>query len=119
MFNAMRKGRYGGLCRWFGQLRNIRFHWSEADSVIVYSKHLDAEFTGTGRSDTVIVVANLDPHGERETTVHLDPTAFGRQWGDVLTVRDLLTDAVYQWGSDAYVRLDPFTQPVHILSVED
>jgi len=101
-----------------GQLRNIRFHWSESDAVIVYSKHLDAEFTGTGSSDTVLVVANLDPHGARETVVHLDVEAFGKQPGDVFTVRDLITGAVWQWGSDAYVRLDPFGEPVHILAVE-
>ena len=102
-----------------GQLRNIRFHWSESDAVIVYSKHLDAEVTGTGGSDTIIVVANLDPHGARETVVHLDLGAFGKQPGDVFTVRDLITGAVWQWGSDDFVRLDPFGEPVHILSVED
>ena len=45
-----------------GQLRNIRFHASEDDSVLVYSKHLDGRFTPDGRDDTVIVVANVDPH---------------------------------------------------------
>jgi starch synthase (maltosyl-transferring) len=102
-----------------GQLRNIHFHWTESDQVIAYSKHLDAEFTGTGSSDTIIVVANLDPNGARETIVHLDPTAFGRLPGDVFTVRDLVTGAVWQWGADDYVRLDPFGEPVHILTVED
>ena len=38
-----------------GQLRNLRFHASEDDSVLVYSKHLDGRFTPDGRDDTVIV----------------------------------------------------------------
>ncbi|WP_375389631.1 maltotransferase domain-containing protein [uncultured Amnibacterium sp.] len=102
-----------------GQLRNIRFHWTESDAVLAFSKHLDAEFTGTGAADTVIVVANLDPHGARETVVHLDPTAFGRLPDDAFVVRDLITGARWRWGADAYVRLDPFVEPVHILAVED
>ena len=102
-----------------GQLRNIHFHETDSDSVLAYSKHLDAEFTGTGVPDTIIVVANLDPHGARETVVHLDLTRFGRLPGDVFTVRDLITGAVWQWGSDDYVRLDPFVEPVHILAIAD
>jgi starch synthase (maltosyl-transferring) len=102
-----------------GQLRNIRFHWAESDDVLAYSKHLDAEFTGTGASDTVLVVANLDPHGARETMVHLDLPLIGRMPGSTFSVRDLITGAVWQWGAENYVRLDPFVEPVHILVVED
>ncbi len=100
-----------------GQLRNIRFHASESDSVLVYSKHLDAEFTGTGRADTVVVVANLDPHGARETVIHLDLEALGRAAGEVFEATDLITGAVWQWGADDFVRLDPYGEPVHIVSV--
>ena len=87
--------------------------------MLAFSKHLDAEFTGTGSPDTIIVVANLDPHGARETVVHLDLPQIGRLPGDSFTVRDLITGAQWRWGSDAYVRLDPFAEPVHILVVED
>ena len=102
-----------------GQLRNIRFHATDSEAIVAYSKHLDAEFTGTGRADTLIVVVNLDPHGARETVVHLDLTAFGRRPGETFSVRDLVTGAVWQWGSDDYVRLDPFVEPAHILVIED
>ncbi|WP_375405543.1 alpha-1,4-glucan--maltose-1-phosphate maltosyltransferase [uncultured Amnibacterium sp.] len=101
------------------QLRNIHFHWTESEHLLAYSKHLDAEFTGTGSPDTIIVVANLDPHGARETIVHLDPTAFGRLPDDTFTVRDLITGARWEWGADPFVRLDPYAEPVHILLVED
>jgi starch synthase (maltosyl-transferring) len=87
--------------------------------VIAYSKHLDAEFTGTGEPDTIIVVANLDPHGVRETVVHLDLAQLGRLPGDTVTVRDLVSGARWEWGSENYVRLDPYAEPVHILAVED
>src|ERR1700712_5996585 len=102
-----------------GQLRNIHFHWTESDSMLAYSKHLDAEFTGTGAADTIIVVANLDPHGAREAVVHLDLTQLGWLPGQTFTVRDLIIGARYEWGSDDFVRLDPYVEPVHICVVED
>jgi starch synthase (maltosyl-transferring) len=100
------------------QLRNIRFHRSDDDAVLVFSKYLPAEVTGTGVGDAIIVVANLDPHGSRETTVHLDPTLFGRAAGEAFPAHDLITDSIWYWGTDDYVRLDPFAEPVHILHVE-
>jgi starch synthase (maltosyl-transferring) len=100
------------------QLRNIRFHWSDDDAVLVFSKYLAPEFTGTGVGDAIVVVANLDPHGSRETTIHLDPTLFGRPAGEAFPAHDLITDSVWYWGTDDYVRLDPFAEPVHILHVE-
>jgi starch synthase (maltosyl-transferring) len=100
------------------QLRNLDVHWSGDDSMIVYSKHIAGEFTATGDDDAIIVVANLDPHSVRETTVHLDPTRFGIEPGTGFDVTDLITNATYHWGVDNYVRLDAFTEPVHILRVE-
>jgi starch synthase (maltosyl-transferring) len=100
------------------QLRGLRIHWSDDDAILVYSRHLDGAFTGTGRPDTIIVVANLDPHSVRETTVHLDLDALGIAPGATFTVRDLVTGATWIWGEHDYVRLDAFVEPVHILSVE-
>lgn len=99
------------------QLRNLSVHWSDDDSVLVYSKHLDAAFTGTGHSDTILVVANVDPHSVRETTVHLDTTIWGVPPGEPFEVEDLLTGAVWTWADHNYVRLDAFAEPVHILKV--
>lgn len=101
------------------QLRNLSVHWSDDDAVLVYSKHLDAAFTGTGRGDTVIVVANVDPHSVRETTVHLDTSLWGVEPGETFEVEDLLTGAVWTWADHNYVRLDAFSEPVHILKVRD
>ncbi|PCE13826.1 alpha-1,4-glucan--maltose-1-phosphate maltosyltransferase [Microbacterium sp. SZ1] len=99
------------------QLRNLSVHWSDDDAILVYSKHLDAAFTGTGESDTIIVVANVDPHSVRETTVHLDTTVWGVTPGEPFEVEDLLTGAVWTWTDHNYVRLDAFAEPVHILKV--
>jgi len=101
------------------QLRNLSVHWSDDDAILVYSKHLDAAFTGTGASDTVIVVANVDPHSVRETTVHLDTTVWGVPLGESFEVEDLITGAVWTWADHNYVRLDSFTEPVHILKVRE
>ncbi|MBP3978315.1 alpha-1,4-glucan--maltose-1-phosphate maltosyltransferase [Microbacterium sp. BLY] len=101
------------------QLRNLELHWSDDDAILVYSKHLDAAFTGTGHADTLIVVANVDPHSVRETTVHLDTTRWGVPLGESFEVEDLLTGSVWTWSDHNYVRLDAFAEPVHILKVRE
>ena len=100
------------------QLRGLQTHWSDDDAILVYSKHVDAAFTENARPDTVIVVANLDPHSVRETMVHLDLTAFGMDEDARFDVVDLITGARFPWGRDTYVRLDAFTEPVHVLAVD-
>ncbi|MEV1129357.1 maltotransferase domain-containing protein [Agromyces sp. NPDC049794] len=100
-----------------GQLRNLRIHASEDDSVLVYSKHLEGRFTATGEDDTIIVVANVDPHSVRETTVHLDFAEIGLEPGARFEVADLVTGDRWTWSDANYVRLDAFTQPAHILHI--
>lgn len=100
------------------QLRNLRVHWSDDDAILVYSKVLPGRFVRSGRSDGIIVVANVDPHSVRETTVHLDLEALGLEPGSTFEVKDLITGARYRWGTDNYVRLDAFTEPVHILRID-
>ena len=99
------------------QLRNIRFHWSDDDAVLVFSKHLDAALTESGQPDTIIVVANVDPHSARETTIHLDTRIWGVEPGESFEVEDLVTGAVWTWEENNFVRLDAFVEPVHILHV--
>ncbi|WP_460569337.1 alpha-1,4-glucan--maltose-1-phosphate maltosyltransferase [Humibacter soli] len=100
------------------QLRNLHVHSSEDDAVLVYSKHLSRDFTGTRQPDTVIVVANVDPHSVRETVVHLDLPAIGLPAGSDFVVTDAVTGQRWNWTSANYVRLDAFHEPVHILTVE-
>jgi starch synthase (maltosyl-transferring) len=100
------------------QLRNLDVHWSDDESILVYSKYLAGAFVDGGKPDAVIVVANVDPHSVRETTVHLDPTRFGLAPDERFTVVDLITGAQFDWGMSNFVRLDAFTEPVHILHVQ-
>ena len=100
------------------QLRNLDVQWTDDESILAFSKFLPAEFTGTGSPDGLIIVANLDSHAVRETQVHLDLTRLGVEADARIGVTDLITGDSFTWGRDNYVRLDPFTQPVHILRVE-
>ncbi len=101
------------------QLRNWSAHWSDDDAILVYSKHLDAALSPDGRSDTIIVVANVDPHSVRQTPVHLDTRIWGVEPGTPFEVEDLVTGATWTWNQDAFVRLDAFVEPVHILHVKE
>ncbi|WP_459973642.1 alpha-1,4-glucan--maltose-1-phosphate maltosyltransferase [Nocardioides pyridinolyticus] len=94
-------------------LRNISIHWSDDENILVFSKrHTD------GRTDdTVIVVVNVDPHAARETVVHLDMAALGLGEHDSFAVHDEITGADWSWTAHNYVRLDPFHEPAHILTV--
>ncbi len=98
------------------RLRGIRFHATDSPDVIAYSKQEDLEHATAG--DLVVVVVNLDPHGARETTVHLDMEALGLPWESSLVVRDEVTSQIWHWGAHNYVRLDPFVEPAHILAVQ-
>jgi starch synthase (maltosyl-transferring) len=96
------------------QLRNITFHPIDNPGMLAYSK--SAPLPGGGR-DTVIVVVNLDPHATREATLTVDMAALGLEPGDRYVVSDAFTGASYTWGDANYVRLDPFVEPAHVLTV--
>ncbi|MFJ8311218.1 MULTISPECIES: alpha-1,4-glucan--maltose-1-phosphate maltosyltransferase [unclassified Streptomyces] len=89
------------------QLRSVHFHDTGNDAVIAYSKRAG--------SNTVLVVANLDPHHTQEATVSLDMPALGLAWHESVPVRDELTGETYHWGRANYVRLEPGRAPAHIL----
>jgi starch synthase (maltosyl-transferring) len=88
-------------------------HSTENDSVLCFSKSA----TDADHDDTVIVVVNVDPHGTRETIVHLDMPALGYDWHETFVVTDEISGETWRWGEHNYVRLDPFHEPAHILSV--
>ncbi|MFJ2951001.1 alpha-1,4-glucan--maltose-1-phosphate maltosyltransferase [Streptomyces sp. NPDC087226] len=92
------------------RLRNLRFHRTDNDSVIAYSKR--------SGSDVVLVVANLDPHHPQQATVSLDMPQLGLNRHESVPVRDELTGETYHWGSDNYVRLEPGRAPAHVLHVQ-
>ncbi|MEU3535316.1 alpha-1,4-glucan--maltose-1-phosphate maltosyltransferase [Streptomyces murinus] len=91
------------------QLRDLHFHHADQDAVIAYSKRAG--------SNTVLVVANLDPHHTQEATVSLDMPQLGLDWHESVPVRDELTGETYHWGRANYVRLEPGRRPAHVLTV--
>ncbi|MGW1208461.1 alpha-1,4-glucan--maltose-1-phosphate maltosyltransferase [Streptomyces sp. NPDC002499] len=92
------------------QLRNLRFHPTDNEAIIAYSKTTD--------EDTVVVVVNLDPHHTQEATVSLDMPQLGLDWNAFMSVRDELTGETYHWGRTNYVRLEPGRAPAHVLHVQ-
>ncbi|MBU8548007.1 alpha-1,4-glucan--maltose-1-phosphate maltosyltransferase [Streptomyces sp. Babs14] len=91
------------------RLRNLRFHHTDNDAVIAYSKREG--------SDVVLVVANLDPHHTQEATISLDMPQLGLDWHASVPVHDELKDETYHWGRTNYVRLEPGRAPAHVLHI--
>ncbi|MFE2301602.1 alpha-1,4-glucan--maltose-1-phosphate maltosyltransferase [Streptomyces sp. NPDC059445] len=89
------------------EIRNLMFHQVDDDAVIAYSKR-------TG-DDTVVVVANLDPHHTRQATVSLDMPRLAPSEDARVPVRDELTGETYNWGRSNFVRLGP--GGAHVLTV--
>lgn len=99
--------------RW---LRNLRFHAADDENVLVFSKSRIVD-RATGERDTVLVVANLDPHATRETWVHLDMEALGMATWSSFDAHDHITNETWEWRQDNFVRLGPDSEPVHIIHV--
>ncbi|MFG3348212.1 alpha-1,4-glucan--maltose-1-phosphate maltosyltransferase [Streptomyces sp. NPDC048018] len=91
------------------RLRNLTFHQTDNDAVIAYSKR--------SGPNTVLVVANLDPHHTQEATVSLNMPELGLGWHETVPVRDELTGETYHWGRSNYVRLEPGVTPAHVLAL--
>ncbi|MEV5548532.1 DUF3459 domain-containing protein, partial [Streptomyces sp. NPDC052309] len=92
------------------RLRNLRFHRTDNDALIAYSKRTGA--------DVVLVVVNLDPHHTQEATISLDMPRLGLDWHESMPVHDELTDETYHWGRTNYVRLEPGRAPAHVFHVQ-
>ncbi len=99
------------------QLRNIEFHHTDDSAILAFSKYLAAEHSPTGKADAILVVANVDPHAVRQTTVHLDLAKLGISEGSSFEVKDLITNESYIWTTDNFVRLDAFKEPVHVFEI--
>lgn len=99
--------------RW---LRNLRFHAADDENIMVFSKSRVVD-RATGERDTVLVIANLDPHATRETWVHLDMGALGMATWSTFEAHDHITNQTWEWRQDNFVRLGPDSEPVHIIHV--
>jgi len=112
-------------------LRNLHLHHADDENIMVFSKRRtiasragsdgragrDGRAITSGRDDIILVVANLDPHATRETSVHLDMPALGLGQDEHFVAHDLITGASWQWGEHNFVRLGPDGEPVHIIHI--
>jgi starch synthase (maltosyl-transferring) len=91
---------------------SLQFHRVDNESMICYSKSTE------DRSNTLVVVANLDPHYTQSGWVELSLPGRDFETDRPYQVHDLLSDARYLWhGARNFVQLDPTTSPVHIFRV--
>ncbi|MFC6092811.1 maltotransferase domain-containing protein [Saccharothrix lopnurensis] len=93
------------------RLRTLRFHATDNDRLVAYSKTDPA----TGRA--VVCVVTLDPDRPQEGTVTLDLPALGLPEGARFRGRDEVTGETFDWGAANYVKLDPDFAVAHIVSV--
>ena len=94
------------------RLRNLRFHTTDNESIIAYSKR-DGD-------NLILIVVNLDPSFAQETTVHWNLTELGLTQEN-FEVTDLIDGTSYNWSTHTYVRLDPTRlsgKVVHIAQVK-
>jgi starch synthase (maltosyl-transferring) len=91
-------------------LRSLRFHRTDNDLVMAYSKR---------RGDNIVlVVVNLDPHHTHRAWLDLDLVVLGIEPEHTFQVHDLLSGARFSWrGPRNYVELAPHEMPGHIFEV--
>lgn len=87
---------------------SLRFHAIDNPVMLCYSK--------TAGDETLVMVANLDPHNVQSGWIELPLSELGMPEGEPYQAHDLLSDAHFLWqGKRSFVRLDPQTSPMHIL----
>ncbi|HKT04283.1 MAG TPA: maltotransferase domain-containing protein [Rugosimonospora sp.] len=92
-------------------LRNLHFHDVDNPAMLCWSKR-DPD---TG--NTVLVICSFDATYVQWGNTTLDMPALGYDWHERFTVTDQLTGGSFEWGQHNAVRLDPYTEPAHVLSV--
>ncbi|MDN4479103.1 alpha-1,4-glucan--maltose-1-phosphate maltosyltransferase [Demequina lignilytica] len=99
------------------RLRGLTLHRTTNPEFLCFTRHVPAEESPSGKADTVIVIASLDPHHVQSGVVTLDMAALGLEDDARIVVDDELTGATYTWGRDFYVRLDPAVTMAHVAAV--
>lgn len=88
------------------------FHAVDNDMLIAYSK------TSPNGIESVLVVANLDPHYTQSGWVTMDLSALGLPADTTFQMDDLLSGARFLWrGARNFVSLEPQHSPGHIFRV--
>ncbi|MDB6046865.1 MAG: glgE [Gammaproteobacteria bacterium] len=90
----------------------LTFHTVDNEALIAYSK------TNDSGTESVLVVANLDPHHVQAGWVTLDLESLGLPLDTTFQMDDLLSGARFLWrGPRNFVSLDPGHSPAHIFRI--
>ncbi|HEY0781258.1 MAG TPA: alpha-1,4-glucan--maltose-1-phosphate maltosyltransferase, partial [Thermoanaerobaculia bacterium] len=96
----------------------LRFHPTDNDQLLCYSKVAPAGESGAPPDSAIVVLVSLDPHYVQSGWVDLSLPALGLEPGKPFQVHDLLTGARYLWhGARNFVQLDPRQVPAHLFRV--
>jgi starch synthase (maltosyl-transferring) len=92
--------------------RNLKFHSSESDQILFFSKITEAH-------DNILLVAvSLDPYSAQSGIVQVPLDLIGCAPDETYQVHDLLTDQRYLWsGSRNFVQLHPDERIAHVFRV--
>jgi starch synthase (maltosyl-transferring) len=92
--------------------RNLRFHGTDNDHVLFFSKTTEA------RDNLILVVVSLDPWHPRQSKIDVPLELIGCSEDETYQVHDLLSDERFLWsGRLNYVALDPHHRPAHVFRV--
>jgi starch synthase (maltosyl-transferring) len=95
------------------QFVNLQFLSTDNDQIMLFSK------ATPDKENIILIAVNLDPFNPHYCTALVPPEVVGVAPGQSYRVTDLLTGAKYVWSDRNYVRLDPASEPAHILRVEE
>jgi starch synthase (maltosyl-transferring) len=94
------------------QFRNLRFHASQSDHILFFSKATEA------RDNVLLVAVLLDPWHAHSGVVHAPLELTGCAPDETYQVHDLLTDERFLWtGSANYIELHPQHRVAHVFRV--
>ena len=92
---------------------NLRFHFSDGDQLLVYSK------ATPDRGNIIVCVVNVDTYWAQAGWLEVPAHEWGIAADQPYVVHDLMTDERFTWrGNWNWVRLDPHDRPAHVLRVE-
>jgi starch synthase (maltosyl-transferring) len=96
--------------------RTLRFHATDNEALLCYSKSAPAQDGDpTEGEDLIVVVVNLDPHHAQAGWVQLSLGDLTQETAQPYQAHDLLSGARFLWrGARNFVALDPATTPAHI-----
>jgi starch synthase (maltosyl-transferring) len=94
------------------QNHSLQFFEVDNDNLLCYAK------TTADKLDTILVVANLDPHHTQTGWVTLPLDALGLDALNAYQMQDMLTSARFLWhGARNYVEVNPQVAPAHIFKL--